>query len=50
MEVFNRVKSDQSIHFPLARYRKTERIRNQEICIEYRTPCLVTKKEKAVYC
>ena len=47
MEVFNRVKSDQSI---LARYRKTERVRNQEICIEYRTPCLVTKKEKAVYC
>ena len=47
MEVFNRVKSDQSI---LARYRKTETIRNQEICIEYRTPYLVTKKEQAVYC
>ena len=40
---------NQSI-FHIARYRKTERIRNQEICIEYRTPCLVTKKEKAVYC
>ena len=50
MEVFNRAKSDQSRQTILARYRKTESIRNQEICIEYRTPCLVTKKEKAVYC